>query len=69
MGYDKHCQYMDVLQCKVADKFCLNDGTDVCEECAKVMYQADGCAHSDGGLDLAKVCLGFTQEFLGFMGI
>jgi hypothetical protein len=27
----------------------------------------DGCAHDDGGLDLALVLLGFSEEFLGFV--
>ena len=51
----KHSRGMDALECDVAGKLCLDDGTDVCEMGFEVVHVADCSAGGDGGLDLGEV--------------
>ena len=60
MGHNEHHGGVDILEGDVANKLCFNDGTNVCELGMQVVHVADGRAHGDGGLDLARVLLGYT---------
>jgi hypothetical protein len=55
---------MDVLQGEVTGELCLNESAYVCKICVEVMHIPDGCAHGDGGLDLAEILLCFAKELI-----
>ena len=65
-SHDEHGGRVDVLEGQVANKLGLDDGADVREVCAKVVHGVNSHARGDGRVDLAEVCRGLAEEFLGF---
>jgi hypothetical protein len=57
---------VDVSEGQVAYELSLDDGADVREVGAEVVYVADGRAGCDGRFDLADVLLGLPEEFFCF---